>query len=83
MVLWVDGAEIGRALLAGVAVAAWLVGFIAALNWYNKQRQQQVIDIIRQMPTGPDAEASTTTSTATDSQHPAEGSTTTRPGPSS
>lgn len=51
--LWGDGAEIGRAVIAALAVAAWLVGFIMALNWYNKQRQQQVADIIRQLPVDP------------------------------
>ena len=53
LVLWADGAEIGRAVLAGLAVAVWLVGFIAALNWYNQFRQRQVADIISQLPTDP------------------------------
>ena len=73
LVLWGDGAEIGRALLAGAAVAAWLVGFIAALNWYNKQRQQQVVDIIRQVPTDPGPEASATTAETTDTHSTADG----------
>ena len=51
LVLWADGSEIGGAVLAGLAVAAWLVGFIAALNWYNQFRQRQVADIVRQLPT--------------------------------
>lgn len=70
LVLWGDGAEIGRAVLSGLAMAIWLVGFIAALNWYNQYRQRQVADIISQIPTGPEGDSSWDQSDVTEGWDP-------------
>lgn len=81
LVLWGDGAEIGRALLAGVAVAAWIVGFIAALNWYNQQRQQQVVDVVRQLQTDPEPEPSSTAAETSSAEATPDAPTTVPPRP--
>lgn len=37
-----DGAEVVRSALAGVATAVWIAVMIAGLNWYNRIRTEAV-----------------------------------------
>lgn len=47
-VLVLDGAEVVRAGLAGVATAIWIIAMIAGLNWYNRYRSEMIANVVRE-----------------------------------
>jgi hypothetical protein len=47
-VLVLDGAEVVRAGLAGLATTVWIIALIAGLNWYNRYRSEMIANIVRE-----------------------------------
>ena len=46
-ILVLDGAEVVRSALAGVAMAVWIIAMFAGLNWYNRFRAEAIANVVR------------------------------------